>query len=83
MFQQDELKTNFGYHYQMDRVDSLVNIGLKEGAFPGCRILVAKDGELVYDRAYGTLDDGKLEPVQLNSVYDLASITKLAASSLP
>ncbi len=82
MFQLEEHRTNFGYHYQMAKVDSLVSMGLGEGAFPGCRILVAKDGELVYDRAYGTLDHGKLEPVQLNSVYDLASITKLAASSL-
>ncbi len=82
MFQTVQKKNTFKYHYEWKTVDSLINKGLSEGAFPGCRLLVAHGGEIVYDRAYGYLDNKGLQPVQLNSVYDLASITKLAASGL-
>ena len=63
-------------------VDSIANWGLKEGAYPGCRVLVAHQGKIVYDRCYGYLDEKHQYPVQDSSVYDLASITKLAGSSL-
>ncbi|MEY2763818.1 MAG: hypothetical protein RLZZ205_242 [Bacteroidota bacterium] len=82
MFQVEEKNNAFQYQYQWQSVDSLVNVGLGEGAFPGCRLLVAHKGEIVYDRAYGYLDENHTEKVQMGSVYDLASITKLAASGL-
>ncbi len=82
MFQVEQESNSFQYRYQWKRVDSLVNAGLMEGAFPGCRLLVAQGGEIVYDHAYGYLDHQHGSPVQLNSVYDLASITKMSASAL-
>ncbi len=82
MFQVERENTNFQYRYQWPSVDSLVNAGLMEGAFPGCRLLVAQGGEIVYDHAYGYLDHNHKSSVRLNSVYDLASITKLSASAL-
>ncbi len=63
-------------------VDSLALLGLKEGAYPGCRVLVAHRGKILYDRCYGYLDENHQHRVTDSSVYDLASITKLAASSL-
>lgn len=63
-------------------IDSLANLGLSEGAYPGCRVLVARRGKIVYDRCYGYLDQEKATEVTDSSVYDLASITKLAASAL-
>ncbi len=70
------------FHYHWTKVDSIANKGVTDGAYPGCRLLVVHKGEIVYDRAYGYLDSQKTAPVQLNSVYDLASITKVAASGL-
>ena len=47
---------------------------------PGCRIVIAHKGEVVHDKAYGTIDG--VAPVELGTIYDLASITKVAATSI-
>jgi hypothetical protein len=81
-FGESTFAKNSLFHFNWGKVDSIANKGLADGAYPGCRILVVHKGEIVYDRAYGYLDVTKKEPVQLNSVYDLASITKMAGSGL-
>jgi CubicO group peptidase (beta-lactamase class C family) len=81
-FGESEFAKNSLFHFNWSNVDSIANKGVADGAYPGCRVLVVHKGEIVYDRAYGFLDANKTEPVQLNSVYDLASITKLAGSGL-
>ena len=65
-----------------DKIDEIALNGITKGAYPGCRILAAKDGWVIYDKAFGTLDWDKTEPVTENTVYDLASITKLASGTL-
>jgi hypothetical protein len=65
-----------------EKMDSIANAGIKAGAYPGCRVLLAKKGMVVYDKSFGFLDDGKTEKVTLHSVYDLASITKVVSSTL-
>lgn len=64
------------------KLDSLVDDMIKNKAAPGCQILIARRGRVVYHKAYGThaYDPGK--PVLLDDIYDLASITKVAASTL-
>lgn len=52
------------------------------GAFPGCRILAAKDGKIFYDESFGYLTYEKTEKVTENTIYDLASITKILATNL-
>ncbi len=66
----------------MDKIDGLAKSGIDSKAYPGCRILVAKDGVVVYDKAFGTLDWKSQEPVNENTVYDLASITKVVSSTM-
>ena len=61
-------------------IDSIVNEAILEGAMPGCRVVVAHKSEIVYDKCYGTTD-GEM-PVKKTTIYDLASITKVAATSL-
>ncbi len=81
-FGESEFAKKSLFHFNWLKVDSIANKGVEEGAYPGCRVLVVHKGEIVYDRAYGFLDAEKKEPVQLSSVYDLASITKLVGSGL-
>ncbi len=64
------------------RIDSIVERALALGATPGCRVLVALDGQLVYDKAFGHHTDAGREPVRPGDVYDLASVTKVAATTL-
>jgi len=64
------------------QIDSLVNDGLEKGAFPGCQVLVAKNGEIIYNKAFGWLDNTKTTKVNTETMYDLASVSK-AVGTLP
>ncbi|MDR1859576.1 MAG: DUF1343 domain-containing protein [Bacteroidales bacterium] len=60
-------------------IDSVVAVGLKAGAFPGCQVLVAKNGKIIFHRAYGFQTYDSIRPVRPTDLYDLASVTKVSA----
>lgn len=63
------------------RIDSLANLIIKQKMTPGCQVLVAKDGVVVYDKSFGYLTyDSTTQPVSDSTIYDLASITKVAST---
>lgn len=64
------------------RIDSIINVGLKTKAFPGCQIVVARNGNVVIDKSYGTLDFINNQKVTNETLYDLASVSK-ATGTLP
>jgi beta-N-acetylhexosaminidase len=66
----------------MGRIDRIAESGIMSKAYPGCRVLVAKNGEVVYDKSFGNLDWSGSQKVNQNTVYDLASITKVASSTI-
>ncbi len=61
------------------KMDSLVELGLKVRAFPGCQMLLAKKGQVFYQKSYGFLTFDQSRPVQNDDLYDLASVTKILA----
>jgi beta-glucosidase-like glycosyl hydrolase len=63
------------------KIDSLANNAVAQKATPGCVVLVAKDGKVILEKAYGyhTYDNRRL--VETDDIYDLASVTKI--STLP
>lgn len=61
-------------------IDKVVQKGLNQQAYPGCQVLVAKKGQIIYNKAFGDYTYKGDKKVDLNSIYDLASITKIAAS---
>ena len=63
-------------------IDSIANDGAAAGAYPGCVVLVAKDGKVVFDKAYGKFNYDTPQPVTLNSIFDMASVTKVCATTL-
>ena len=63
-------------------IDTIINEMIKEKAAPGCQILIAKDGKIVFDKAYGYHTYDKKNKVEKNDIYDVASITKILASTL-
>ncbi|MBL7942799.1 MAG: serine hydrolase, partial [Flavobacteriales bacterium] len=56
--------------------------GIRLGAYPGCRVLAAKDGQVFYDKSFGTLDYRSGEEVTSSTLYDVASITKVVSTTL-
>jgi beta-N-acetylhexosaminidase len=61
------------------KMDSLVGIGLKAKAFPGCQLLLARKGKVFYRKSYGFHTYDHSLPVQDDDIYDLASVTKVLA----
>lgn len=64
------------------RIDSIVSDAIKQKAMPGCRILASVNHYVFFDKCYGYFTYDSIQKVDTNTVYDLASITKIAASSL-
>jgi len=63
-------------------IDSIINDAIAQRAFPGCVVFAVKDGEIIYDKAYGTYSFDEAKPVTLESIYDLASVTKISATTI-
>ncbi len=59
------------------KVDSILTIGIKNEAFPGAQVLIAQNGSVVFHNAYGYHTYDSIQPVALDDVYDLASVTKI------
>ena len=64
-------------------IDSIVNSGLKEKAFPGCEVFAAKDGRVFFHECYGYYDYSKHKRVDPDAIYDLASVTKVSGPLPP
>lgn len=65
------------------RIDSIVNRAIAAKAMPGCQIVVMHRGRVVLDRCYGRQTyDNASAPVTPATVYDLASLTKVTATTL-
>jgi len=63
-------------------IDSIALEGIAGKAYPGCVVLIARHGKIVFEKAYGTYNYDTPEPVNLNSIYDMASVTKICATTL-
>ncbi|UWX55091.1 beta-lactamase family protein [Maribacter litopenaei] len=65
------------YQIVYDQVDSIITNGIKNNAFPGAQVLVAKNDSILFHEAYGFHTYDSLQPVALDDLYDLASVTKI------
>lgn len=63
-------------------IDSIVTDAIKQKAFPGAVVLVAKDGKIAYERAFGYMTYDSVEAVYPETMYDMASVTKIMATTL-
>ncbi len=63
-------------------IDSIVNNAIANGAMPGCQVFVARKGKVVFNKAYGMKTYNSTDTVTTSDLYDIASITKIAATSL-
>lgn len=65
------------------KVDSIALNGIQEHAYPGCQIVVLKDGQVYYQKSFGNFTyNNNSKAVDNGAYYDLASVTKIAASAL-
>jgi len=62
------------------KVDSIAERGIKEGAFPGCQVIAAKDGRLFFHKSYGYHTYNNILSVKESDIYDYASVTKIVGA---
>lgn len=63
------------------KIDSIMGEMIRLQASPGGQILIAKDGKIVFQKAFGKLSqDGS--NVSNTTIYDVASITKILATTI-
>ncbi len=79
---QKSIKENFKKK-KFGAIDSIALYGIEEKAYPGCQIVALKDGELIYQKSFGAFTyNPDAKAVDNGTIYDLASVTKIAASAL-
>jgi len=68
---------------KLKRIDEIALKGIKDGAYPGCQIAVAVKGQFIYRKSFGaqTYLDSSIK-INNEAVYDIASISKIAGSTL-
>jgi len=66
---------------RLKEIDKIALNGIASGAYPGCQVVVSVKGSIIYRKSFGELtrDGNKVKDTDL---YDIASITKIAASTL-
>ena len=67
---------------RLKKIDKIANDAIANGATPGCQVLVAKNGRTVYNKSFGKHTFNSSQKVQITDLYDLASITKVAATTI-
>ncbi|MCW9706610.1 glycoside hydrolase family 3 N-terminal domain-containing protein [Fodinibius salsisoli] len=65
----------------LQKVDDIMNNAVFDSTFPGGVVTVLKDGVLSYQKAFGYETYKKQEPVHISDIYDLASLTKVTATT--
>ena len=61
-------------------IDTIALKSIEAGAMPGCQVMVAKNGKVVYQKSFGYLTYDKKDPVTDSTIYDIASISKVAGT---
>jgi CubicO group peptidase (beta-lactamase class C family) len=56
--------------------------GIRNRAYPGCQVMVTKNGFVIHDGAYGYSSYKRQVRVNSDHIYDLASVTKVAATTI-
>jgi len=65
----------------LQKMDTLIKSAIINRVFPGCQVLVARKGKVIWEKAYGYYDYQGDQKVTTQSIYDLASISKVAGTT--
>lgn len=72
--------TGMNSKYLNERIDWLAGEAIKHRATPGCQVIIIKDTTVIFQKSYGHFKYDKKQKVENESIYDLASLTKIVAT---
>ncbi|HPT11542.1 MAG TPA: glycoside hydrolase family 3 N-terminal domain-containing protein [Bacteroidales bacterium] len=86
---QGNLRLQYGYPENasmssailFNRVDSIVKEGLDSMAYPGCEVLIARKGIVVYNKTFGYHTYDTTAPMRSSDLFDLASVSKVSGTT--
>lgn len=64
------------------KIDSIANDAIARAATPGCVVMAVKDGRIIYEKAFGNFSSTNMEPMNVDAVFDMASVTKICATTI-
>ncbi len=67
---------------RLGEIDSIAIRAIHDEATPGCQVMAIKDSKVLYFKAFGKQTYSGKTPLQTDDVFDLASVTKVAATTL-
>ena len=66
-----------------DTIDSIINMAISKNCFPGCQVFAAYKGKILINKGYGHYTyDTTSQAVTTNTMYDIASLTKITAATI-
>ncbi|HEY4063014.1 MAG TPA: serine hydrolase [Puia sp.] len=65
----------------LTRIDSIVKAGIAAHAAPAVVIVLVKDGEVIYSKAFGKHKYWGDAPTKVDDIFDMASCTKVTATT--
>ncbi len=66
----------------LDSIDMIAAEAIREKATPSAVVMVIKDGNVIFNKAYGSHTYEGAEKTKLTDLYDLASLTKVSATTI-
>lgn len=65
---------------RLSAIDSICKAAIRLKATPGCQVLIAKNGDIIYNKAFGYHTYEKQTANHTSNIYDIASVTKITAT---
>lgn len=66
---------------KLSQIDTIVLKGIQDKVYPGCQVVVAKNGKVIYQKSFGYHTYDNTTKVKNDDLYDIASITKITATT--
>lgn len=66
----------------LDSIDLVMRQGITAKAFPGGVVMVVKNGQVIFERAYGKHTYTGNRQMKTSDIFDMASLTKTSATTL-
>src|SRR5690606_22484172 len=62
-------------------IDHIMDEAIRERAIPGGVVMAVKGGQVIFEKSYGYHTYGQQEPTKLSDIFDMASVTKITATT--
>lgn len=73
---------NISGNWFEEGISKIAQQGVDSGAYPGCQILVAKSGRVIFQKSFGFHTYAQDRSVKNSDLFDIASVTKVTAATL-